>query len=146
MIQPFQYQKVHNCEAGVITCIDFRFWEIAAKVINEHFGINDFDFFCLPGGVKSLNDSDTNAYVAKCLAVSVDLHKVKKLIFINHADCGAYGGTTKHASPEAEAEFHAAELKKARNKIAELFPHVEVILLYAKLINENKDVEIIKVV
>ena len=44
---------------------------------------------------------------------------------------------------EAEQKFHEEELRKAKNIISEKYPDKEVILVYAKLVDEGENMEFI---
>jgi hypothetical protein len=61
---------------------------------------------------------------------------------VNHSDCGAYGGSSKfNGDSEAEQKFHEEELQKARSIISEKYPDKEVILVYAKLVDDGENIE-----
>jgi len=147
MKQEFKYKNVHNCEAVVLACIDFRFWRETMKFVEEELGLKSYDFPKLPGAAKSINDCLSEVDVAmKCIGVPCDLHHVEKIVIVNHADCGAYGGSVQfNGDLEAEQKFHEGELKKAKQKIAEKYPNKEIILAYAKLVDDGKNVEFLRV-
>jgi len=72
------------------------------------------------------------------------LHHVRKIVIINHQDCGAYGGSAKfNGNAEAEQKFHEEELRKAKSIILEKYPDKEVVLVYAKLADEGENIEFI---
>lgn len=143
----FQYKDIHNCEAVVLACIDFRFWRETMKFVEEELGLKSYDFPKLPGAAKSINDCLSEVDVAmKCIGVPCDLHQVSKIVIVNHADCGAYGGSKQFkGDSDAEQKFHEGELKKAREKILTQFPGKEVILAYAKLVDGADSVEFLRV-
>ena len=100
----FKYKGVHNCEAVVLACIDFRFWKETMKFVEEELGIKSYDFPKMPGAAKAINDCLSEVDVPmKCIGVPCDLHQVQKIVIVNHADCGAYGGS-KQFKGDAEAE------------------------------------------
>lgn len=133
----FEFKNIHSCEAVVLTCIDFRFWQETLEFVKKELNVKVFDFPSLPGSVKAINEGDNLAI--GCISVSAELHYVKKIVLINHQDCGAYGGSAKfNGDDAAEQKFHESELQKAKKKILEKYPGKEVILVYAKLV-ENKD-------
>ncbi len=91
----------------------------------------------MTGGAKAINED--NELAMDCVSVTCGLHHVKKIVIVNHQDCGAYGGSVKfNGDDEAEQKFHAEELRKAKEKIAAKYGGKEVILVYAKL-DENKE-------
>ena len=139
---PFKYQGAHHCEAAVICCIDFLFWRETADFVKSELGIKDFDFPKLPGSAKAINECAEGDTVNKCLSVPCDLHQVEKIVIVNHADCGAYGGSAKfNGDSEAEQKFHEGELRRAKDKSQTQFPDKEVILVYAKLVDEGTNIE-----
>lgn len=142
MEMKFNFKNIHHCEAVVLTCIDFRFWRETAEFIEKKLGIKNFDFPSLPGAAKALNESaDQNDLVWQCLRVPVELHEAKKIVIVNHADCGAYGGIKKfNGNQEMERRFHQEELKKAKIRIAANFPNQEVILVFAGLSDDGEKV------
>ena len=142
---PFNYKNIHSCEAVVLACIDFRFWRETAKFVEEELGIKTYDFPKLPGAAKAINECLSEEDIAmRCIGVSCDLHHVQKIVIVNHADCGAYGGAKRFAGDiEAEQKFHEEELKKAKEKILKYYPGKEIILAYAKLVDGGESVEFV---
>ncbi|HBB36485.1 MAG: hypothetical protein UX02_C0007G0017 [Candidatus Moranbacteria bacterium GW2011_GWC1_45_18] len=143
----FKFKNLHSCEAVVLACIDFRFWKETMKFVEEELGIKSYDFPKLPGAAKSINDCLSEVDIAmKCIGVPCDLHHVKKIVIVNHADCGAYGGSVQFkGDDEAEQKFHEGELRKAKEKIIAQYPGKEVILAYAKLVDGGEFVEFLRV-
>ena len=143
----YKFKDVHSCEAVVLTCIDFRFWRETVEFVEKELGIKDFDFPSLPGSAKAINDclkEDDLAF--NCVSVSCDLHHAKKVVIVNHEDCGAYGGSAKFGGDQGkEQKFHEEELRKARKKLIDKYPGKEYVLLFAKLADEKTKVEFLKV-
>ena len=143
----FQYKNVHSCEAVVLACIDFRFWKETAQFVEEELGIKSYDFPKMPGAAKAINDCQNEVDVPmKCISVPCDLHYAEKIVIVNHADCGAYGGSKEFkGDAEAEQKFHGGELQKAKEKILKFYPGKEIILAYAKLVDEGNNIDFLKV-
>jgi len=142
---PFKFKNIHSCDAVVLTCIDFRFWRETLEYIEKELNIKSFDFPSLPGAAKALNQCAENDIAMQCVSVPCDLHHVKKLVIVNHQDCGAYGGSKIFNGDEAaEENFHKQELEKAKAKVLTKYPGLEVILVYVKLANAGENVEFIK--
>lgn len=136
----FKFKNIHSCEAVVLCCIDFRFWKETLKFAEKELRLKDFDFPSLPGGAKAINESDNLALA--CVSVPCDLHHVKKIVIVNHEDCGAYGGSSKfNGDADAEQKFHEEELQKAKTKILEKYTDKEVVLVYAKLIDNGDNID-----
>lgn len=144
MKYPFKFKNIHSCEAVVLTCIDFRFWKETLEFVEKELGIGDFDFPSLPGSAKAINEGESLAM--SCISVPCELHHAEKIIIVNHEDCGAYGGSAKfNGDAEAEQKFHEGELQKAKNIILEKYPDKEIILFYAKLVNDKDSIEFLKI-
>lgn len=116
----------HQAENIVVTCIDFRLQEAINKWISENFAPKTFDRVALGGGVKNL---DT---ILGQIDIAVRLHHVKKVILINHEDCGAYG---QENFPDTQTEHlkHTEDLKKASLKIHQEFSDIKVNTYYLHL-------------
>lgn len=143
----FQYKGVHSCEAVVLACIDFRFWKETMRFVEEELGIKTYDFPKMPGAAKAINECQNEVDVAmKCIGVPCDLHHAARIVIVNHADCGAYGGSAEFKGDlEAEQKFHEGELRKAKEKILKYYPRKEIILAYAKLVDGGENIEFVMV-
>ena len=143
----FKFNGIHSCEAVVLTCIDFRFWKETVAFIEGELGIVSYDFPSLPGAAKAINECASDEDLAmKCIGVPCELHHVKKIVLINHADCGAYGGASKFSGDlEAEQKFHEEELRKAKEKLMAKYPDKEYVLVFAKLVDAGGNIEFLTI-
>ncbi len=110
----------HTAQALVTTCIDFRLQEAINKWIAQHFQPKTYDRVALAGGVKNL---DT---ILGQIDIAVKLHHIKKVVLINHEDCGAYGETST-------LQKHAEDLKAAKAKVNEVYPELAAEIYYLHL-------------
>src|SRR5262249_40001552 len=63
------------------------------------------------------------------LGTSIQLHHIKKVIAIDHRDCGAARiayGEAKVANPQVETETHKAALAEFRKQVGQRHPQVGV--------------------
>lgn len=123
----------HHCEALAIFCIDFRFWKKTLNFIKEKLKIKSFDVLALAGGAKNLASPKEEIYrkiVIENLKISISLHKIKKIILVNHEDCGAYGGSKRFESLEKEISFHKKELLKAKKILKRIFPNQTIFAFF----------------
>jgi len=143
----FKFKGAHSCEAVVLACIDFRFWKETVEFIEGELGIKNYDFPSLPGSAKAINEClSDNDLAFKCIGVPCELHHAKKIVIVNHEDCGAYGGSEKfNGDSEVEQEFHEVELRKAKDKLIDKYPEKEYILVYARLTDEGEKIEFLKI-
>lgn len=110
----------HTAQAIIITCIDFRFQEAINQWISKNFAPKTFDRVSLAGGVKNLET------IMGQIDIAVRLHHIKKVVLINHEDCGAYG-------PEGTVDHHVRDLKQVKKQILEQFPNLRVETYYLHL-------------
>ncbi|MFA6495248.1 MAG: carbonic anhydrase [Candidatus Paceibacterota bacterium] len=119
----------YQAEAVIVWCYDHRAWQALLDFLKEQ-GIQDFDLVSIAGGVKSLaspaKESDRD-FVLGQIATSARLHHTQKVILMNHADCGGYGGSEAcGGAGEKEFAFHVLELEKAGAKVREVLPDLSV--------------------
>lgn len=113
--------------------------------MEKELSLSAFDFPSLPGAAKAINESAENDVSMQCISVPCELHHAKKIVIVNHEDCGAYGGSKEHETQEAEQKFHEEELKKAEAKLKEKYPDKEYILIYAKLDGGKENIEFVRI-
>ncbi len=111
---------VFHCEAAVINCFDARIQKGITDWLQRRFSLAEYDHIALAGGVM-----DQEA-VFKQVGISRRLHAIKKVILINHEDCGAYG-------EDGTLERHAADLRSAGRRLQGGHPGLEVELYYMHL-------------
>ncbi len=110
----------YQTEGTIVTCIDFRFQKAINKWITEHIRPKIFDRVSLAGATKNLST------ILDQIDISVRLHHIKKVILINHEDCGAYG-------EEGTLQKHTQDLREAKAKIKEKYPDLEIETYYLHL-------------
>ena len=110
----------HTCNALVVTCMDFRLQDFINDWISKNIPPKAYDRVAFAGGVKNLET------ILGQVEISKRLHDIKKVILINHEDCGAYG---EAGTPEK----HTEDLKNAAEKIKETHPDLAVETYYLHL-------------
>ena len=113
----------HTCDAVVITCIDFRFQLFIDYWIRKNVGDVNYDRVALGGGVYDFYA------ILKQVEISDKLHHIKKVILMNHEDCGAYGAAGIYAR-------HKNDLTQAKKTIEKLYPKLKVETYYVHLDGE----------
>lgn len=137
---PFGFKDVHHCLAVVLMCLDFRFRKQALYFVREYMKLIAFDLAGLPGASRGVSKESVMAL--SCLSIPSDLHDIRQMIIIHHEDCGAYGGSVRfNNDPDLEQEFHEKKLREVRVKILKSFPEKEVVLVYARLVDDKENVE-----
>ena len=117
-----------KAKALIATCIDFRLQDEIDAWIDKHFEPDTFDRVSLAGDIKNLDA------VLDQIKIAHNLHQIKKVILINHEDCGAYGA-------EGTYQKHIHDLKNAETKIEYLYPDLEVDIYYLHLDGEFEKIQ-----
>jgi carbonic anhydrase len=132
-------QLSHTCDAFLLTCMDFRLHLEVEKILRRKYHLT-FDLFTPAGAVKNLihpeNKKDRD-FILQQIEKSFNLHKIKKIILINHTDCGAYGGTKAFANEDEEYKYQINELQQAKKLLEKKFPLLTIILFIAHLIPDK---------
>ena len=118
----------HTCDALVVSCIDFRFQKYIRDWLDTHLKDKTYDYVGFGGGTKELDQ------ILKQLEISVKLHDIKQVVLMHHENCGAYG-------LESTPENHARDLRKAKETILKLYPHLQVALYYIHLDGTFEEVQ-----
>jgi len=132
-LQPFMaLAATGHYEAMVLGCIDPRLQEPVSKYTAQRGLTGQFSQFVIAGaaiGVVAEPFKDWHKAFWDNLATSLELHNIKKVIAIDHRDCGAAKiayGDAKVASREIETETHRAALAEFRKQVGERQPKLGV--------------------
>lgn len=126
-------------QALLLSCMDFRLLDDIAKYMDSRFLTNNYDHVILAGASLGALNENTPAWGQTFwdhLDVSIKLHHIKKVMVMDHRDCGAYKtfiGPEHLKDPAAEKELHAWNLKRLKLRIKERQPALEVELLLMDL-------------
>ena len=108
------------CETIVVHCMDYRLQGFLNDWMEKYLPPLSYDRVAIAGGVY-----DVYAVIRQ-VDLADRLHHINRVVLINHENCGAYG-------LESSDERHGVDLRKAREKINKLFPHLSVDLFYLNL-------------
>lgn len=132
----------HTCKNLLIRCMDFRLnGELDKWITKSELFDGGFDVISLAGASKDLidgNEEIKNNFL-RHIGVSVDLHKVEKIIIFHHSDCGAYAQSYNFNSLKEEKEKQLEDMEKAKEIILEKYPEVEVIFVWGELKDDDGD-------
>ncbi|MFA6296060.1 MAG: carbonic anhydrase [Patescibacteria group bacterium] len=138
---PYNFINEHHAEAAALFCIDFRFKDAVIKFLSQELKLKKADIIVLAGASKNFADPKDLANKKTALTqleISAKLHGIKKIILIDHADCGAYGGLKAfNNDAELEKKAHLKNLKKAQSILSKKFKSIEIILYFANLKNKK---------
>tara|TARA_A100001015_G_C15007448_1_gene721392 strand:- start:1165 stop:1590 length:426 start_codon:yes stop_codon:yes gene_type:complete len=135
-----------NYKAMVLSCIDPRFQFIVYNYLKKKKLIGKYSSFTIAGsaiGVTSNKFKKWHKAFWDNLDITVKLHNIKKLIVINHRDCGAAKivNGKKNFSRSNEAKIHKVSFQKIKKKFKRKYPKLSIEL---KLISLNNKVETLK--
>ncbi len=126
-------------EALLLSCMDYRFMDDIGRYMKERGLTDKYDHVILAGA--SLG-ATTDRYPAwnktfwEHLEIAIQLHKIKKVMIMDHRDCGAYKvilGPEHAEDAEIEKETHARFLNQLGKQIQERFPSLAIELLLMNL-------------
>ena len=129
----------HRPKALVLSCIDFRFMTAEGKFLRKKNLGDEYDWTALAGASLAVSgfphQSDREAFWDQ-LDLSYRLHHIKKVIVLDHQDCGAYAikiDPNLSKDPERELQVHTDYLNRAYWSIRNRYPNIEVELYFAPL-------------
>jgi hypothetical protein len=136
----------HTAQAVALTCIDFRFRKALHDFFENELNLYAVDHKANGGGVKMIvEEGPVREWIFKNFEIAFNLHKVDRVILINHQDCGAYGGKEAFASEEEEIRHHEVQLRHAVSAIHAKFPDKQV-EAYLAMIDADSRVSFKKVI
>jgi carbonic anhydrase len=121
-----------NYEAMVLACIDPRFQEPVRNYMAGRKLTGKYSQFVVAGagiGAVAPAFKDWHKAFWDNLAASIQLHRIKKVVVVNHRDCGAAKiayGEAAVANREVETATHRAALAEFRKQCNEKQPTLAV--------------------
>jgi len=119
-------------EAMLLSCIDPRMQEPVRAYMEKQGLIGKYSQFTIAGaaiGVVAPKFKTWHQAFWDNLGATVQLHKIKKIIVVDHRDCGAcriaYGDAST-ATPEVETQTHRKVLAQFRQQAAKHRPKLAV--------------------
>lgn len=119
-------------EAMILACIDPRMQEPVHRYALRQGLIGKYSQFVIAGaavGAVAPKFADWHKAFWDNLAITLELHQIKKLIAIDHRDCGAVKvayGDASIATREAENATHRGVLAEFRKEVGERYPKLSV--------------------
>lgn len=127
----------------VLSCMDPRFQPIVYNYLKKKKLIGKYSAFTIAGsaiGVTASKFKKWHKTFWDNIDTSIKLHKIKKLIVINHRDCGAAKiiNGKKEFNRANETKIHKNSFLKLRKLFKKKYPKLTIEL---KLISLNQKVE-----
>jgi hypothetical protein len=123
----------------LLTCMDYRLVREVSDYMHGRGLSHKYDHIILAGaslGAVTEVKTEWNHEFWDHVQVAKDLHHIKKIMVIDHRDCGAYKvflGKDYGADPVAEKQIHSETLRKLAALVKEKHPDLEVELLLMSL-------------
>lgn len=121
-----------NYDAMLLMCMDPRFPEVTLNYMKSRGMLGKYSQFVFAGaaiGVVAPAFKDWHKAFWDNLGASIQLHKIPKVIALDHRDCGgaklAYGDASV-ATRDAETATHRAALIEFRKQVKERHPALTV--------------------
>ncbi|MGH6989228.1 MAG: carbonic anhydrase [Stellaceae bacterium] len=116
----------------LLNCMDYRLTAKTTSYMAREGMAGKYDQVILAGaslGAVTDKYPDWGRTFREHLAIAIELHHIRRVIAIDHRDCGAYKVILGHdyaAHPAEETRIHAEMLHRLRHEIRELHPKLGV--------------------
>jgi len=135
-----------NYKAMVLSCMDPRFQPIVYNFLKKKKLIGKYSSFTIAGaslGVTHKKFKKWHKTFWDNIETSIKLHHIKKLIVINHRDCGAAKiiNGKEIFTNNIETHIHRESLQKIKKIFKKKYPRLSIEL---NIISLNKKVETYK--
>lgn len=118
-----------NAEALLLTCMDYRLTHAIVDYMDGRHLAREYDHVVLAGaslGAVTRKFPHWGTTFWQHLDVAVKLHHVRKVIALDHRDCGAYRIVFhRDTQGEEETNLHAQQLRKLRDVLKAKHPVLE---------------------
>ncbi len=130
-------------KAMVLSCIDPRFQPLVYNFLRRKKLMGKYSAFTIAGaaiGVTHNKFKKWHPTFYENLSTSIKLHKIEKLIVINHTDCGAAKIINKNNKFDSinEKKIHKTSFIELKKKLSKKFPKLKIDI---NLISLNKKIK-----
>jgi carbonic anhydrase len=122
--------RAAEVDALAFSCIDFRLVDAAVKFFDGDIHPKDYDLLALAGaslGAVSPKFPSSNAAFWNHVDIAKSLHHIKKVVVLDHRDCGAYKvafGKEFAAEHNAETAQHKSMMLQLKAALAQKHPEL----------------------
>ena len=118
-------------KAMVLSCMDPRFQPKIFNYLKKRKLSGQYSAFTIAGAAVGVTHSKFKKWhnvFFDNLSASIQLHKIEKLIVINHQDCGAakIANSKKEFNNKVETDIHKVSFKKLKSNLRKKFPKLKV--------------------
>ena len=128
-------------KAMALTCMDPRFQPLVYKYLKKRNLTGKYSSFTIAGGAIGVTHNKFKKWhtaFIENLATSIRIHKINKLIAINHKDCGAAKIAEPNQVTTNETKIHINAFKKLKKILTKKFPKLK---MEFKLMSLNRKIE-----
>lgn len=121
-------KNIKDKEIGLcLSCIDYRLFDATVEFLKKDCCVDSFDHTILAGASLGFNQDEFCCWsvtFTKHVELAIELHKIKKLVVIDHEDCGAYRLLYPDlvCHPGREDKYHIKNIKEFISDMKTLFP------------------------
>lgn len=122
----------HTAEALLLSCMDYRLIDDITRYMDGRGMTNQYDHIVLAGaalGAQTDYCKEWKETFWEHLKIAIDLHHIKKVILMDHRDCGAYKVILKadfSKDQQMETRVHGKFLRDLMVAIHKRYPELEV--------------------
>ena len=118
-------------KAMVLSCMDPRFQPKIFNYLKKRKLSGQYSAFTIAGAAVGVTHSKFKKWhrvFFENLSASIQLHKIDKLIVINHQDCGAakIANSKKEFNNKIETDIHKISFKKLKSSLRKKFPKLKI--------------------
>ncbi|MDB4613820.1 carbonic anhydrase [Candidatus Pelagibacter sp.] len=118
-------------KAMVLSCMDPRFQHLVQNYLKKKKLTGKYSAFTIAGAAVGVTHNKFKIWHKTFydnLATSIQLHKIEKLIVINHKDCGAakIANGKKEYSTMTEKKIHKESFSKIKKQVKKRFPNLKI--------------------
>ena len=118
-------------KAMVLSCMDPRFQPKIFNYLKKRKLSGQYSAFTIAGAAVGVTHSKFKKWhnvFFENLSASIQLHKIDKLIVINHQDCGAakIANSKKEFNNKVETDIHKVSFKKLKLNLRKKFPKLKI--------------------
>jgi len=129
-----------QCDVLILSCIDYRFPHLICDYLDARGLIGNYDIFTLPGaslGACCPEYPHWNETFEEVITLAMGLHSIKKIIILNHEECGAFQKLRGIPSKKScEIDMHKDQVAITQAWLEKKFPQLGYEFLYINLAGE----------
>lgn len=112
-----------------LSCIDYRLFDATIELLKQDCCVDAFDHTILAGASLGYNQDDYESWKQTFIDhvnLAIELHHIKKIVVIDHEDCGAYKLFYPHLKKHhsCERKHHIKNINKFIKQMKKLYPEL----------------------